>query len=98
MVKRDNSTIQYELGTNILFGNVRFFLEVTVGEKCRIFAIVEPLRCVNYDTLSNILAVREDHELQLVELEAIKTSCLLIHIENKSYICRFPNKLECDLS
>ena len=96
MTKRDNSTIMLFTETNdIKFGRVQCFLILTEN---LYVAVVEELTCVSYNNRSNLLSVKKSDILTVVPVDKIKMLCMLINIEdqNQMYVCKFPNRLECD--
>ena len=94
MKKRNNSAIQYTLDNKTHFGLVKYFL--SLGET--IGAVIQKLVCANYDEKCFILSVQRSETLAFVPINMIRRSCMFIEIKasKKSYVCLFPNDLECD--
>jgi hypothetical protein len=95
MAKRDNSTIEYKSGIYKRFGQVQFFIfceEQTL-------AFVQTLECQRFDEKVNILSTSmNDDCLEVIRLHSIVSNCMFVTYEGakKGYVCRFPNRLECD--
>lgn len=96
MTKRDNSAIIFTAKSNdVNFGRVRCFLKLVENIPV---ALVEELNCASYNDTSNLLSVKQSHIVTVVPVNKIRTLCMLINIkdENQMYVCKFPNRLECD--
>ncbi|CAC5363251.1 unnamed protein product [Mytilus coruscus] len=98
MVKRDNSVIEYNCRGLINYGQVKFFINLVENEQQYYLAFIEKLRCGNYAPKSNILRVSKTTSLEVIPIENITTSCMLVTYDGAqySYICKFPNKMESD--
>ncbi|CAC5361428.1 unnamed protein product [Mytilus coruscus] len=98
MVKRDNSVIEYNCRGLINYGQVKFFINLVENEQQYYLAFIEKLRCGNYAPKSNILRVSKTTSLEVIPIENITTSCMLVTYDGAqySYICKFPNKMEFD--
>lgn len=96
MTKRDNSAIIFTAKSNdVNFGRVRCFLKLVENIPV---ALVEELNCASYNDTSNLLSVKQSQIVTVVPVNKIRTLCMLINIkdENQMYVCKFPNRLECD--
>lgn len=101
MKKRNNSAIMFIHEENVCFGLVKYFmaLDLNVPDKeIEHVAIIQKIECKNYDDKCAKLSVQLCQLVCVVPLKNIKDSCMFLHIQstNKSYICRFPNRLEGD--
>ena len=98
MLKRDNSVIEYGLNDTHNFGQVRFFIILNENNNQYNLALVEKLRCLNYTPKTNILRVCMTNMIEVVPIELIQSSCMLVSYgaARSTYICRFPNRMEAD--
>lgn len=100
MIKRDNSVVEYyNKAMKKGFGKVRYFISINDQMILdNIFAFIEPLECKHYDDQSNILAVTETKLVEAISIKNIVANCILVCFprEKGMYVCKFPNRLECD--
>lgn len=98
MVKRDNSTVEYNSRQGRSFGQVRFFITISENGEQKTLAFIEKLKCLNYGEQLSLLAVMKTKDLQVVPIQNLISSCMLIEYPGakRLFVCRFPNKLESD--
>ncbi|KAK3085913.1 hypothetical protein FSP39_010520, partial [Pinctada imbricata] len=96
MIKRDNSTVMYKVRDELKFGSVCWFCKLTEPHLKTPIAFLQELSCPCFDTNSNILSVNKTNNLTVVKVSDIILMCMLVEVDQKLFICKFPNKLECD--
>lgn len=100
MIKRNNSAICYNGMSGISFGEVIFFilLEDNTAGITKPLVFIKKLLCRNYNENSNMLSVIKTNDVEVVNINDILSSCLLVSFPGgqTSFMCKFPNRLESD--
>ncbi|XP_062566984.1 uncharacterized protein LOC134229281 isoform X2 [Saccostrea cucullata] len=100
MIKRNNSAICYNGKNDISFGEVMFFIlfEDNTAGMTKPLVFIKKLLCRNYNVNSNILAVTGTNDVEVVNINDILSSCMLVSFPGGQtlFICKFPNRLESD--
>jgi len=99
MVRRDNSTICYSCENVEMFGKVLFFLLLQTNDQHSGLAVINELRCKNYNPDSNMLSVEKFQTVKAIPLSSITESCINVELPDDpelSFVCRIPNCLESD--
>jgi hypothetical protein len=98
MSKRDQSVVKYQCpeSEEIKFGRINYFIQFTdVHDICQNLALVTPLEC-KYNHGQHVHSVSEVDQIVPIPVSCLKYVCIFIAIDNKRYICEFPNIYERD--
>ncbi|XP_078497132.1 uncharacterized protein LOC144753257 isoform X1 [Lissotriton helveticus] len=99
LVRRDQSTIKYLDNSEIQFGKVLKFIQVTdINRKTHNLALLNPMPCVNtYSSDCNVHQVNPSwNKIIAVYISEIVGSCCFVCTTKLSFVCEFPNHYERD--
>ena len=97
MMRRNQSVVKYVTNSNVRFGIVKDFIQFRDAlDTVRNVALLTPLECsyTNEDKIHAVIHHR--HILDVVELPAILNECMLVEVDQASYVCEIVNRYDRD--